>query len=231
MDAPGLPIGPVEPIVEKRYGKRVVQVASDQFAPIMAVIVHHGDEPQSTVRPVNELIFIVNRQAVRPEYVVGDDDLARTRVTVHRGALNLRHFAPVGPEEKSLHRRQGNRARLIDVRPEEHLPVTAVDAGHLDPILLAVRPVQFVCKPVAGKTIGRYQTGVDNCYSLAGMRAVVAHALYHLQTAVGPANQPALIEEVQRRAFRQVFDDDVDLIAARHVGHPDVLVSGEEKKR
>lgn len=229
VDTPGFPVGPIEPILVERDGERILQALADYRASIAALVIHHGDEAQFTVHPVDEFAFVVHRQAVRPVYVVGHDYLARARITIHAGALDFRHVAPIGPEEEAPHGCQGDRARLINVRPEKHLPVIAVEADHLDQILLAIRPIQLARNPIAGKTVGRYQIGVHYSHLLARMRAIGACALYRLETAVGPADQLALVIEIERRDVRQLLDDDIDLVVARHVGHSEVLLGGKEK--
>lgn len=56
VHAPGLPVGPVDLLLEEGDGEGIVQALADDLAPVLAAVVHDGDEEEPTVGPVDDLI-------------------------------------------------------------------------------------------------------------------------------------------------------------------------------
>lgn len=52
---------------------------------------------------------------------------------------------------------KSNCPRLIQVLPEKHFPMTAIEIAGFNTIRLRVRPVEFLTKPIDGKAIRRHK--------------------------------------------------------------------------
>jgi hypothetical protein len=102
LDAPVLPVRPVDVAGEKGEAERVGQVVVDHDRALGAVNVAHLDPVHLGVAPVELLGGGVEGDAVRPDELAVDDDLPA--VAVQPGALYPGVAAPVGPEHPALAR-------------------------------------------------------------------------------------------------------------------------------
>ena len=97
VDGLGLPVGPVQEVVEERQCEGVGQGSDDDLASIGPVKLATVDEAELGVGPVDAGLAIVEGEAVGPVDVVSNDDGATLWCSIHPCTLDLGNLAPVRP--------------------------------------------------------------------------------------------------------------------------------------
>lgn len=142
-----LPVRPEDYLrLEKRYAVGVWETR-DYCPPVRAIPLDRLQEMQFAIHPVNGLRQQVHRQSVRPEDVLCDQNDATRRIAVHGRSLDLWRLSPIGPHKDTTMGNQADASWLVEICPEEHLPVFAVDRDHLDAIRVAVGPINVLRVP------------------------------------------------------------------------------------
>ena len=117
VDGLGLPVGPVQEVVEERQREGVGQRADDDLASVGPVELAAVDEAELGVGPVDARLVVVEGEAVGPVDVVPDDDRATLGSPVHPRTLDLGNLTPVRPVHVAVtqgggqHRGQGSAQR------------------------------------------------------------------------------------------------------------------------
>lgn len=84
-----------------------------------------------SIHPVHTASSIVDGETIGPEEMSISNDA--TCGPVHARGLNAGRVAPICPINGSLHGVQGNGPGLLQVLPQQHLPVGPIQISYLNP--------------------------------------------------------------------------------------------------
>lgn len=131
IDALGVPVCPVQAVFKHRDGKGMREALANDSLAVTPVQIGPLNDVVLSVHPVHTAPGIIDGEAVGPEEMgISDDAAARA---IHAGGLDAGGVAPVCPVNGPLHGVQGNGPGLLQVLPQQHLPVGPVQVGHLNP--------------------------------------------------------------------------------------------------
>lgn len=139
VDAFGVPVCPVQTVLKHGDSKRVWEALANNSFPVPPVEVSPLDDMVLGIHPVHPMPCIVDGQSVGPEEVrVRNDAPIRA---IHVGILDAGSVAPVSPVDSALHRMKGNRSGLLQVLPQKHLPVSAIQICYFNSRCPRICPV------------------------------------------------------------------------------------------
>ena len=94
---------------------------------------------------------------------------------------------------------------LIQVLPEEHFAIRAIEVTDLYAIGLRVSPIQFFGEPIAGQTIRRYDPRLDyREWLVLTWAAINFQSFDHFEANVGPEYNTIFEIVVESRRFFQM---------------------------
>lgn len=167
VDALGVPVCPVQAVLKHCDCKGVWEALADNSLPVPPIQVGPLDDMVLSIHPVHPVPGIVDGQPVGPEEVrIGND---ASIGTIHAGVFNARCVAPICPVDGALHGVQRNCSWLLQVLPQKHLSMGAIQIGHFNPRCPRVCPIQLVMDPVNGKSTWALQPRGNHLLHIAAI--------------------------------------------------------------